>query len=201
MNAISPPATLPLKPQVCPLVYRTWRAGGDVRLIAEQAKENERQSLGAGKKGLENSAKAERVDTRKELAKRSGLSHDTVFPFRRILPNGNLSRPASRQNLQQAKKVPHRPEKRDQNDPVMPERTAERLTKQHGVSAPTIKRDGKFAGAQPDVGQGASTAASSDGRAAGRPGWGASSAAAVGAGRGRGGEPSPLHPQGAGGGT
>jgi len=33
----------------------------------------------------------------------------------------------------------------DQNDPVFSESTADRLAKQHGVSAPTIKRDGKFA--------------------------------------------------------
>ena len=35
---------------------------------------------------------------------------------------------------------------RDQNDPI-PQRTAERLAAEHGVSAPTIKRDGKFAAA------------------------------------------------------
>jgi len=34
------------------------------------------------------------------------------------------------------------PQKLDQNDPAS---TAERLAKEHGVSAPTIKRDGKFA--------------------------------------------------------
>jgi len=54
---------------------------------------------------------------------------------------------------------------KDQNDPQ--QTTAERIAKEHGVSAPTIKRDGKAA-TQPDVGPGASTAASSDGRGGGR---------------------------------
>jgi len=44
-----------------------------------------------------------------------------------------------------AKKAPHRPEKRTQNEDVKPERTSERLAKEHGVSAATIKRDGQFA--------------------------------------------------------
>ena len=57
------------------------------------------------------------------------------------------------------------PQKLDQNDPAS---TAERLAKEHGVSAPTIKRDAKFAAEQPDVGSGASAAASSDGRGGGR---------------------------------
>jgi len=57
------------------------------------------------------------------------------------------------------------PQKLDQNDPAS---TADRLGKQHGVSAPTIKRDAKFAAEQPDVGSGASAAASSDGRGGGR---------------------------------
>ena len=43
------------------------------------------------------------------------------------------------------KKAAHRPEKRDQIDPVIPVRTSERLAKEHGVSAPTIKRDGQYA--------------------------------------------------------
>jgi len=51
----------------------------------------------------------------------------------------------------------------DQND-THSEPTADRLAKQHSVSAPTIKRDGKYAAEQPDVGPGASAAASSDGR-------------------------------------
>jgi len=83
MNAISPPATLPLKRQFRPLVYRTWRAGGDVRLIAEQAKENERQSLGAGKKGCQKSDNLSLIDTKKELAKIAGVSHDTRSTSRR----------------------------------------------------------------------------------------------------------------------
>ena len=55
---------------------------------------------------------------------------------------------------------------KDQNDPQ--QTTAERIAKEHGVSAPMIKRDAKFAAEQPDVGPGASTAASSDGRGGGR---------------------------------
>lgn len=43
------------------------------------------------------------------------------------------------------KKAAHRPEKGDQNEPLIPEKTAERLGKQHGVSPATIKRDGAFA--------------------------------------------------------
>ncbi len=35
---------------------------------------------------------------------------------------------------------------RDQNE-LIPQRTAERLAAEHGVSAPTIKRDGQFAAA------------------------------------------------------
>ena len=44
-----------------------------------------------------------------------------------------------------AKKAPHRPEKGDQNDPLNPQKTADRLAKEHGVSPATIKRDGKIA--------------------------------------------------------
>ena len=43
------------------------------------------------------------------------------------------------------KKAQHRPEKRDQNDPVNPKRTAEIVAAETGVSAATIKRDGKIA--------------------------------------------------------
>jgi len=43
------------------------------------------------------------------------------------------------------KKAQHRPEKRDQNDPVNPQRTAEIVAEETGVSATTIKRDGKLA--------------------------------------------------------
>lgn len=42
------------------------------------------------------------------------------------------------------KKAQHRPVKRDQNDPVNPARTAEKLSQVFEVSAPTIKRDEKF---------------------------------------------------------
>jgi hypothetical protein len=47
-------------------------------LIAAKAKENQKQSLGAGQKGLQKSADLSPVDTREELAKLSGLSHDTI---------------------------------------------------------------------------------------------------------------------------
>jgi N6-adenosine-specific RNA methylase IME4 len=43
------------------------------------------------------------------------------------------------------KKAAHRPEKGDQNDPVIPQRTAEVIAKETGVSPATIKRDGKLA--------------------------------------------------------
>lgn len=38
------------------------------------------------------------------------------------------------------KKAQHRPEKRDQNDPVNPQRTAEIVARETGVSPATIKR-------------------------------------------------------------
>jgi len=37
------------------------------------------------------------------------------------------------------KKAPHRPEKRGQNDPVIPERTADKLAAEYGVSPATVK--------------------------------------------------------------
>lgn len=43
------------------------------------------------------------------------------------------------------KKAQHRPEKRDQIDPVTPQRTAERLATEHSVSPATVKRAAKFA--------------------------------------------------------
>ena len=50
------------------------------------------------------------------------------------------------------KKAPHRPEEeRDHSEPVMPERTAERLAAQHNVSPATIKRDAVFAKALDNV--------------------------------------------------
>jgi len=42
------------------------------------------------------------------------------------------------------KKTEGRPEKRDHNDPVYPERTSEKLAKEYNVSPATIKRDAKF---------------------------------------------------------
>jgi ParB-like chromosome segregation protein Spo0J len=44
-----------------------------------------------------------------------------------------------------AKKEQHRPEKRGQNEPVTPMRTAETVAAQTGVSPATVKRDAKFA--------------------------------------------------------
>jgi phage N-6-adenine-methyltransferase len=43
------------------------------------------------------------------------------------------------------KKTVGRPTKLDQNDPIVAETTAEAVAKETGVSAPTIKRDGKYA--------------------------------------------------------
>jgi hypothetical protein len=42
------------------------------------------------------------------------------------------------------KKAQHRPEKRDQIDPVTPQRTAERLATEHSVSPATVKRADKL---------------------------------------------------------
>lgn len=49
------------------------------------------------------------------------------------------------------KKAAHRPEKRGQNDPVIAERTADAVAKETGVSARTVKRDGKYAEAVDQV--------------------------------------------------
>lgn len=53
-------------------------------LIAAKAKENERQSGGRGK-GLQNSVNLKPVDTQKELAELSGLSHDTIHKAKVIM--------------------------------------------------------------------------------------------------------------------
>lgn len=51
------------------------------------------------------------------------------------------------------KKREGRPEKRDQNDPVIAIRTAEKIAQEQHVSAPTVKRDADFAKAVDAVGE------------------------------------------------
>jgi len=83
--------------------------------------------------GLEFDSRQEALDWiyRNQLGRRN-LSPDDASALRGRMYNGR-------------KKKEGRPEKRDQNDPVVSERTAEAVAKETGVSAPTIKRDGKFA--------------------------------------------------------
>ena len=50
------------------------------------------------------------------------------------------------------KKQAHRPEKRPQSEDVIPQRTAERLAGEYGVSRATIERDGQFAAAVDKLG-------------------------------------------------
>jgi len=45
---------------------------------------------------------------------------------------------------ERTKKIVGRPEKCDQNDHINPKRTSEKIGAEHGVSSPTIRRDGKF---------------------------------------------------------
>lgn len=59
-------------------------------ILAERAKENQGLSEGRGIKGLQNSANLiERIDTRQELARRAGVSHDTIHKAEKILSDGN----------------------------------------------------------------------------------------------------------------
>ena len=77
---------------------------------------------------------------------------------RNQLGRRNLSPDAYRlllgRRYNRTKKAAHRPAKRDQNDPVIPERTADKLATEHGVSAPTVKRAGQFAEAVERLGIG-----------------------------------------------
>ena len=54
-------------------------------MLAELAKENQTLSSGAGVKGLQKSANLNPIDTRKELAKEAGVSHDTISKVEKIL--------------------------------------------------------------------------------------------------------------------
>ena len=47
-------------------------------MIQAKAKERMKLSEGRGKKGCQNSDKVKSVDTKKELAKIAGVSHDTI---------------------------------------------------------------------------------------------------------------------------
>lgn len=53
-------------------------------LIAAKAKANQQVSKGRGKKGSQNSVNLKPIDTQKELAKLSGLSHDTIAKIKLI---------------------------------------------------------------------------------------------------------------------
>lgn len=52
--------------------------------IAARAKGNQKQSEGAGKKGCQKSDNLSPVDTKKELAKIAGVSHDTIAKVKKI---------------------------------------------------------------------------------------------------------------------
>ena len=54
-------------------------------MLAEIAKDNQTLSSGAGVKGLHKSANLNPIDTRKELAKEAGVSHDTISKVEKIL--------------------------------------------------------------------------------------------------------------------
>ena len=66
-------------------------------LIAAKAKGNQRQSAGRGQKGLQNSADLNPVDTREELAKVAGVSHDTISRAKTILEKGDKDTIAKQQ--------------------------------------------------------------------------------------------------------
>ena len=53
-------------------------------MIREKAKENQQLSQGRGQKGLQNSANLNSIDTREELAKAAGVSHDTIHKVKTI---------------------------------------------------------------------------------------------------------------------
>lgn len=53
-------------------------------MFARKAKGNQRLSLGRGIKGLQNSTNLNPVDTREEIAKVAGVSHDTIARVRKI---------------------------------------------------------------------------------------------------------------------
>jgi phage N-6-adenine-methyltransferase len=53
------------------------------KLIAPIAKENQKLSKGRGKKGLQISADLN-IDTREEVAKKAGVSHDTIYKVKKI---------------------------------------------------------------------------------------------------------------------
>lgn len=53
-------------------------------LIAGQVKANQRQSKGQGKKGPQNSADLKPMETRNEIAKVAGVSHDTIAKAKAI---------------------------------------------------------------------------------------------------------------------
>jgi hypothetical protein len=57
-------------------------------LYKEQAKANQQQSPGRGKKGLQNSANLFPMDTRKSIAEIAGVSHDTIDKVRKIVEQG-----------------------------------------------------------------------------------------------------------------
>ncbi len=83
--------------------------------------------------GLEFASRTEALDWiyRNQLGRRN-LSPADASELRGRMYNGR-------------KKTVGRPNKLDQNDPIVLESTAETVAKETGVSAPTIKRDGKYA--------------------------------------------------------
>jgi phage N-6-adenine-methyltransferase len=98
---------------------------------------------------------------RKRICDEYGLSHSIIaieLPDRDAAIDWILRNQLGRRNLHpdaaslmrgrlynMQKRDVGRPRQLDQSDPIIPESTAERLSTELGVSAPTIKRDGKFA--------------------------------------------------------
>lgn len=103
------------------------------------------------------------------ICKEHGIEFELALPFRTFATREDVAdwmdkNQLGRRNLSpddfrllvgrrynRLKKAQGRPEKRDQIDPVIPQRTAERIAEEHGISAPTVKRAAKFAEAVDEI--------------------------------------------------
>jgi len=106
-------------------------------LIAKQAKANQKQSLGPGAKGLQKSANLSAVDTRQEVARSAGVSHDTIAKAKVIAERAPQ---AVKDKLRRGETTIHR----EYSAIVQPEKRQKRLEAIEQSAAPTSTAGQRF---------------------------------------------------------
>ena len=102
-------------------------------LIAAKAKESYKSNVGRPSKSPQNSATISNVETRKELSKLAGVSHDTISRIEKIAAKAKENQLRTSENRVRA------------NSPRQEITTREELSKLAGIGSNTIPRIEKIA--------------------------------------------------------